>query len=272
MKKGIKYLVLSALASLMMFAVVCSYPVTTHATSSYQEVSPDYYSRTYVGRTGFLGARSGFSEDYGTITYRYTQCAVSDTEAHCIRLTYTNNHWTEAELVEIRPRISMTHVLDGAEVYASFDFIVNGIRYVGNNIPLQNEGDSTFSTNLNASQYIASAGTVSGDNSFVAQMYREISAKADEINLAAQGLNPDGSVNATKTVYYTVPSVNAEIIKALMKADGVSFVVTYNFAGFEFTSTITPDMAREMFKEDISWYGPAYIAQHCGATWTGKTV
>ena len=270
MKKGIKFLVLSALASLMMFAVVCSYPVTTHATSSYQEFTSDYYRRGYVGRTTSLGSHDGFS-NFGMVRYRCTGCRATGDDAQVIMLVYADNTWTE--LVEIRPTISVIRDnANGAEVYASFDFTVNGIRYVGNNIPLQDIGHGNFSTTLNASQYIASAGNVSGDNSFVAQMYRQISAKADEINLAAQGLNPDGSANATKTVYYTAPSVNAEIIKALMKADGVSFVVTYNFAGFEFTSTITPEMAREMFKEDIAWYGPAYIAQHCGATWTGKTV
>ena len=109
-------------------------------------------------------------------------------------------------------------------------------------------------------------------NGFVAKMYQQIKDKANEIGLAAQGLNADGSVNATKTVYYSAPSVNAEIIKALMKADGVSLVVTYNFAGYEFVSTITPEKAREMYREDITWYGPAYIAKFCSATWTGKTV
>lgn len=271
MKKGIKILVLSALASLMMFAVVCSYPVTTHATRSYQEITSDYYKKTYVGYTGAYGSHPGFS-NFGTVVYRYTGCEAGSTDGAPITLVYADNTWTE--LVEIRPSMSALNPSYNTtiEVYASFDITVNGIRYVGSNIPLQRDSDGNYFTTLNASQYIASAGTVSGDNSFVAQMYRQISAKADEINLAAQGINPDGSVNATKTVYYTAPSVNAEIVKALMKADGVSFVVTYNFAGFEFTSTITPEMAREMFKEDISWYGPAYIAQHCGATWTGKTV
>ena len=109
-------------------------------------------------------------------------------------------------------------------------------------------------------------------NPFVALMYQQIKDKADEVKLAAQGLNPDGSVNATKTVYYNAPSVSAEIIKALMNTEGVSFVVTYNFAGYEFTSTITSEKAREMYNPEIAWYGPAYIAQYCGATWTGKTV
>ena len=103
-------------------------------------------------------------------------------------------------------------------------------------------------------------------------MYQQIKDKADEVKLAAQGLNPDGSVNATKTVYYNAPSISAEIIKALMNTEGVSFVVTYNFAGYEFTSTITSEKAREMYNPEIAWYGPAYIAQYCGATWTGKTV
>nr|MCR5441651.1 hypothetical protein [Lachnospiraceae bacterium] len=232
MKKGIKILVLSALASLIMFAVVCSYPVTTHATSIYQETISNYYRKSYVGYTGAHSIHPDFS-DFGTVVYRYTGCEAGSSDRWPIVLVYADNTWTE--LVEIRPSMGVINANSTTEVYASFDFTVNGIRYVGSNIPLHNENNDYFITTLNASQYIASAGTVSGDNSFVAQMYREINAKADEINLAAQGLNPDGSVNATKTVYYTAPSVNAEIVKALMKADGVSFVVTYNFAGFEFT-------------------------------------
>ena len=113
---------------------------------------------------------------------------------------------------------------------------------------------------------------VDGNYGFIIQMYQQIKDKADEIGLAAQGLNADGSVNETKTVYYTAPSVNAEIIKVLMKSEGVTLIVTYNYEGYEFTSTITPEKAREMYREDITWYGPAYIAKFCSATWTGKTV
>ena len=120
--------------------------------------------------------------------------------------------------------------------------------------------------------YTREGSDITGGNPFVRQMYQQIKDKANEIGLAAQGLNADGSVNATKTVYYNAPAVNAEIIKALMNSNGVSLVVTYNFAGYEFTSTITSEKAKEMYNAEITWYGPAYIAKYCGATWTGKTV
>ena len=171
-----------------------------------------------------------------------------------------------------------------------FAAVVNGnfMRYIGSNSPFDYEAllpsgtynveysrfydelESGYVYYLNG--YSVSADDLGDSNPFVRLMYQQIKDKADEVKLAAQGLNPDGSVNATKTVYYNAPSVSAEIIKALMNTEGVSFVVTYNFAGYEFTSTITSEKAREMYNPEIAWYGPAYIAQYCGATWTGKTV
>ncbi len=260
MKKGIKFLVLSALASLMMFAMICAKPIVAEASGSGSTPGGQLCVR-YTDTAG----QSQTAMVPGSLNYTWTGNE-SDTPTMHYNLIINSNG---SLYLDLGLNFANVQEASAASGTCTYDFTFQGKTYHStvDMIPRAGERFIVFCGVVDPAD-----GNVTEGDPFVAQMYREINAKANEITLAAQGLNPDGSVNATKTVYYTAPSVNAEIIKALMKADGVSFVVTYNFAGFEFTSTITPEMAREMFKEDIAWYGPAYIAQHCGATWTGKTV
>ncbi len=293
MNKVLKGFVSCILASFLMLFMVCFKPIISHAEVQYQEVTSDYYRRSYVGYTGAHTARSGFS-DFGSVVYRYTGMEAGTSESPCLKLVYMDNTWTE--LAEIHPAYGFNNCLNNAEAYASFDFTVNGIHYVGNNIPLQNDGHSNFTTALDATQYIVPAGNdnssavtdTSGDDvtnppvvppnnsddgtDFVKLMYQNINNTVNEIGLAAQGLNADGSANPTKTVFYSAPSVNASIIKAVMNAKGVTFFVTYEYEGYVFCSAITPELAAVMFREDIVWYGPAYIATYCPTVMIGAVV
>ena len=164
-------------------------------------------------------------------------------------------------------------------VTISFD--VNGVHYedVKNGVPITSGaskdfgGAWVFSGGLNRTSTGDSSGNGgSGENPSVSQFYQHINDTVNEIGLAAQGLNADGSVNETKTVFYSAPSVYSSIIKAVMNAEGVTFFVTYEFDGYVFCSAITPELASAMYSEDIPWYGPAYIATYCPTVMIGAVV
>ena len=189
----------------------------------------------------------------------------------------------------------------------TYDIVLEGLRYSGTEsvvaetphdmaafipltggVPVGSEGTSDSASEGTATEGGSTEGAVT-DNSgselpevpsgndgagtdFVKLMYQDIENTVNEIGLASQGLNADGSANPTKTVFYSASSVNASIIKAIMKADGVTFFVTYEYNGYVFTSAITPEYATAMYKESITWYGPAYIALNCPTVMIGEAA
>ncbi len=161
-------------------------------------------------------------------------------------------------------------ISNSASGVATYDFTVSGNRYTGtiNLTPLDVGMGQVW---LDGEAVLgSSAGTGSSDQSdFVEKMYEHINDTADEISLASKGLSKDGSVNATKTVMYSAGALNGHIVKELTKADGVTFLYTYPYAGYEFCSAVTPETARLMYREDIPWYGPCQVADHCPTVMIG---
>ncbi len=103
-------------------------------------------------------------------------------------------------------------------------------------------------------------------------MYQHIDEKKKEIDLASKGLNADGSANPTKTVFYSAGALNGSLMNAMTDAEGVTLLFTYQYAGYEFCSAITPEIARQIFREDIPWYGPCYIAMYCPTVMVGPAM
>ncbi|MBP8969091.1 MAG: hypothetical protein KBG42_07400 [Lachnospiraceae bacterium] len=96
------------------------------------------------------------------------------------------------------------------------------------------------------------------------EFYEGIDNTVNEIGLAIQGLNADGSVNENRTVEYkTNSSVSSKIITAMIKAENVTLIYTFEYKGIIFSAFITPENAAAMYSQDINWYGPCYIAQYC---------
>ena len=88
--------------------------------------------------------------------------------------------------------------------------------------------------------------------------------------MAFRGLNPDGTVNATKTVEYVYNgAVSKNIIDKLAHADGVTLLYTFEYEGYVFTSVISSADAAKIFSTDIPWYGPCYIASNCPTVMVG---
>ena len=140
-----------------------------------------------------------------------------------------------------------------------FSFTLNNVAYYGN-ISLTNSQNS-----LDITYPISLAGYADTRNLQAADAFsRGINAKVNDIDMAFKGLNPDGTVNETKTVEYNYNyAISEKIIEKLSQAEGVTLLYTFEYEGYVFTSTITSEDAAKIFSKDIPWYGPCYIASNC---------
>jgi hypothetical protein len=94
-------------------------------------------------------------------------------------------------------------------------------------------------------------------------MSQEIAGEINDIKLASNGLNPDGSVSADKTITIEGKgALNSNVMRTLANSDGVTVNYIYEFAGYKFMSTITSAGAASVFTEDIPWYGPCFLANN----------
>ena len=157
---------------------------------------------------------------------------------------------------------------ESAYGYASYDFRYNGMDFNGVIVLTYCCGDDLCGeTYGNVSDFAnTGAGAVKG-------FYKSIKAKVNEINLAAQGLNADGSANPEKTVEYKYNyAINYTIIQAVANAKDVTLLYTFEYEGHIFQSTITSERAAEVFTLDIPWYGPCYIASNFPTVYLGEAA
>ena len=149
---------------------------------------------------------------------------------------------------------------DNASCTASFSFTYNGVHY-SDTVSLSKGQSNIFICNIE----ISFGGP---DNS--SEFARSINNKINDIEMAFKGLNPDGTVNETKTVEYNYNyAISEKIIEKLAQADGVTLLYTFEYEGYVFTSTITSEDAAKIFSKDIPWYGPCYIASNCPTVMVG---
>ncbi len=146
-----------------------------------------------------------------------------------------------------------------------FSFTFEGIAYYGN-IGLTNYG-----TNFHPASPLALSQFVDTRDLYGVQAFgRAINEKVNEIDMAFNGHNADGTVNETKTVEYNYNyAINEKIIEKLAQADGVTLLYTFEYEGYVFTSAITSEDAAKIFSKDIPWYGPCYIASNCPTVMVG---
>ena len=152
-----------------------------------------------------------------------------------------------------------------------FSFTYQGVAYYGI-INLYNQGNCFITDPTIHPEYLSSYvdnRDLAGPQAFG----RAINEKVNEIDMAFSGLNPDGTVNETKTVEYNYNyAINEKIIEKLAQADGVTLLYTFEYEGYVFTSTITSEDAAKIFSKDIPWYGPCYIASNCPTVMVGAAV
>ncbi len=168
----------------------------------------------------------------------------------------------------INSEIVFTNPIDSSGTCSvEFNFTYQGVAYYGI-INLYNQGNA-FMTNLAHPYFLSSyadARDLAGPQAFA----RAINEKINDIDMAFKGLNPDGTVNETKTVEYNYNyAINEKIIEKLAQADGVTLLYTFEYEGYVFTSVITSEDAAKIFSKDIPWYGPCYIASNCPTVMIG---
>ena len=150
-------------------------------------------------------------------------------------------------------------VPDDAYATVSFNLEYNGVPYSGT----LNVSDTTLNL-LFITIYDRIVAFPVNAGFPLKEFYDSIDKKTDEIILALQGLNPDGSENPEMTVYYDFNgAISEKIIRALAQSEGVTLIYTFEYEGYTFRSTITSELAKEIMSPDIPWYGPCYIACNC---------
>ncbi len=149
---------------------------------------------------------------------------------------------------------------------AEFEFVLNGNTYRGS-FALDYIGDNFMSTDT--IYYLSQFAVDDSNDGF----YKEINNTVNEVELAAKGLNSDGSENPNKVVEYKCNgAINYKVINALANTEGVTLLYTFEYQGYIFTSTITSADAAKIYAEGVDWYGPCYIANNCGATMIGVVL
>ena len=147
----------------------------------------------------------------------------------------------------------------GDNGYAAYNFSYAGINYNGvlSMSPINSHG-------LYRELWGNLSDFANSNNDGLNEFNKSINNKIDDIGLADQGLNHDGSENPEKTVYYDFNgAISEKIIRALAQSEGVTFIYTFEYEGYIFRSTITSETARKIWSPDIPWYGPCYIACNC---------
>ncbi len=132
--------------------------------------------------------------------------------------------------------------------------------------------DSFGTATRSSSSASATASVKSPEEEAVERMYEDINQTANEVALAVQGMNFDGSANPSKIVECEGEALNGIIMNSMTNAPGVTLFFDYNYAGFRFRSAITPELAAQYFNANIPWYGPCYIAERFPTVMTGPAL
>lgn len=184
-------------------------------------------------------------------------------------------YWFDANnaQLEIYADFDPTENPVGASGSADYDFTYNGNSFSGT-LPLdykvyyESNGNIMFYS-LEGSTFIY--GSIDDlINALLNEYYeeespmsQEIASEINDIKLASNGLNPDGTVSTDKTITIEGKgALNSNVMRTLANADGVTVNYIYEFAGYKFMSTITSAGAASVFTEDIPWYGPCFLANN----------
>ena len=222
----------------------------------------------YVDDSSSAGGDGSTGDAIGNITWSY-----SGTSA-----TYDNAgagiYWFDANTAQFVIYADFNPAEDpvGASGSADYDFTYNGNSFSGN-LPLDykvyygDNGNIIFYS-LEGTTYIYGSiddfiNALLNEYEEESPMSQEIASEINDIKLASNGLNPDGTVSADKTITIEGKgALNSNVMRTLANSDGVTVNYIYEFAGYKFMSTITSAVAASVFTEDIPWYGPCFLANN----------
>ena len=123
---------------------------------------------------------------------------------------------------------------------------------------------STTDTNYGVTYYFfgvpagssSSSGSLTPEQSYMKSTERFANEIADASALAAS------TKKNVKLEYSTGSALPMNIMRAMTESKNVTLEYTFEFLGYKFKTTITPETAQKAFKEDIPWHGPYYLASN----------
>ena len=276
--------ILTGVSALAVAGLLSIIPASVSHAAPSQAPSQATYNATSTVNVTVMDYRATSSPDptnvTGTVDWRVhgVQTFTSISNSISARFDISTNSNQNFGISSSGVELSAYNCSD-AYVNASFHFTYDGTTYAGDVIasceahPSGNGHIGILSVNAygNFAVPATSSGSVPSEGDPAAkEFYAAIDNTVNAIGLAIQGFNADGTVNETRTVEYkSSGAINARIIAALAKAENVTLIYTFEYQGIVFKSFITPEAAAAMYKEDILWYGPCYIAEFCPAVPVG---
>ncbi len=223
------------------------------------------WNTIHVDDISSAGGADSTGNAIGSINYSYsgTDVATYDPFAYIL--------WYDADNCLFTFYIDFVSDATGASGTADYNFDYNGTTYSGT-LPLNyyiGSGDDYVYYTIQGETFLAG----SWDDLFASwlvayfaeesPMSQEIASEINDIKLASNGLNPDGTVSADKTITIEGKgALNSNVMRTLANSDGVTVNYTYEYQGYRFMSTITSEGAAKIFSEDIAWYGPCFLANN----------
>jgi hypothetical protein len=240
--------ILTGISALIAAGFLCIVPSTVaHAgvvTGDRVEIAEEYSPGNY----------SSLGEAFGSITLSYTETA-ANTFSGGYGIIKKNLNGTETIVFYA----AFSPNGDGVSANITFNLNYNNASYSGT-MTLQQDPANTYYLFCEMPLFYFNDCTKGS----VVEYRRDINKKITDIEKAAQGINPDGSVNVTKTVEYSSDgALDGTIMDAMAKTEGVTLFYTYTYEGLIFRSAITSDAATALYSKDTPWYGPCLIADNC---------
>lgn len=278
--------ILTGVSALAVAGLLSIIPASVSHAAPSQPVSPATYNATSTVNVTVLDGRATSSPDptyvSGTVDWTVTGVQTFTSISNHISATieiYTNSD----QRFEISPSSARLTAYDCFDAYtiASFHFTYDGTTYEGSvnasctpdslssghlgGLSVSASGNFAVPATSSSSSSTTASGSVPSEGDPAAKEFNEaINNTVNEIGLAIQGLNADGTVNESKTVEYKCRgAISPKIIYALAHAENVTLIYTFEYEGIIFQSAITSEAAAAMYSPTIPWYGPCYIATFC---------
>lgn len=186
------------------------------------------------------------------IVFEYDPSAGAFYSTSFVNFDALSNNECTANLVFDQPLSS------DVTINVSISFTRNGVSYTSVGTVLGSATDpSVFYVGTAVSGASgSSSGSETPEQSYMKSTERFANEIADASALAAS------TKKNVKMEYSTGSALPMNIMRAMTESKNVTLEYTFEFLGYKFKTTITPEAAQKAFKEDIPWYGPYYLASN----------
>ncbi len=254
MRKGFKRFIAVCTSVLTVFAFANVFSFDSHAVTG-STINP--LLRVCDSTTGGNYVDAGtatVSTSTPEIVFEYDSSAVDYIFTSYVNFDALSNNECTATLYFASPLNS------DVTISVNISFIRNGVSYTSAGTVSGSTGDTsvtyigTFVPGSSSSS--SSSGSLTPEQSYMKSTERFANEIADASALAAS------TKKNVKIEYSTGSALPMNIMRAMTESKNVTLEYTFEFLGYKFKTTITPEAAQKAFKEDIPWYGPYYLASN----------